>query len=254
MTEQEWMASDDPAAMLVWLTEGHVSAPVKCRRPSDRKLRLFACACFRFLHSFGPMLDPDREAVESAEARADDGVTPMVNRGYWIVLPDAAEAARNAARSAARSTPNPPHVAALLRDIAGNPFEWLHTVGEPRWRTPTVLSLAQAAYEERGRKWKGRSSDHDEETGWIDDGTLDGARLAVLSDALEEAGCGGEVACLDGHMWSDDDASTYPAAHPIACRCKGTRRLPHPLLQHLRSPGPHVRGCWAVDLILGRAA
>jgi hypothetical protein len=41
--------------------------------------------------------------------------------------------------------------------------------------------------------------------------------LAVLADALEEAGCA--------------DAG---------------------LLGHLRSRGPHVRGCWALDLILGR--
>jgi hypothetical protein len=41
--------------------------------------------------------------------------------------------------------------------------------------------------------------------------------LPVLADALEEAGC--------------DNAD---------------------LLSHLRSPGPHVRGCWALDLILGR--
>jgi hypothetical protein len=39
----------------------------------------------------------------------------------------------------------------------------------------------------------------------------------VLADALEEAGC-------------TDEAIT----------------------SHLRSPGPHVRGCWAVDLILGK--
>jgi hypothetical protein len=25
------------------------------------------------------------------------------------------------------------------------------------------------------------------------------------------------------------------------------------LLGHLRSPGPHVRGCWAVDLVLGKS-
>ncbi|HKB40626.1 MAG TPA: hypothetical protein VKD72_29640, partial [Gemmataceae bacterium] len=43
------------------------------------------------------------------------------------------------------------------------------------------------------------------------------ARLAVLADALEDAGC------------SDAD-----------------------LLSHLRGSGPHVRGCWAVDLILGK--
>jgi hypothetical protein len=42
-------------------------------------------------------------------------------------------------------------------------------------------------------------------------------RLPHLADALEHAGC--------------TDAE---------------------LLGHLRSPGPHVRGCWAVDLVLGK--
>jgi hypothetical protein len=42
--------------------------------------------------------------------------------------------------------------------------------------------------------------------------------LPVLADALEEAGC----------------------ADPQ-------------LLGHLRGPGPHVRGCWAVDALLGRS-
>ena len=49
-------------------------------------------------------------------------------------------------------------------------------------------------------------------------GTLDLARLAVLADALEEVGC------------TDAD-----------------------LLAHLRSGGGHLRGCWAVDLILGKS-
>jgi hypothetical protein len=47
-------------------------------------------------------------------------------------------------------------------------------------------------------------------------GELDPHRLAVLADALEEVGA---------------DAG---------------------LLAHLRSPGPHVRGCFAVDLALAR--
>jgi hypothetical protein len=46
---------------------------------------------------------------------------------------------------------------------------------------------------------------------------LDAARLAVLADMLEEAGC----------------------TDPL-------------LLGHLRGPGPHLRGCWAVDLLLGK--
>ena len=47
---------------------------------------------------------------------------------------------------------------------------------------------------------------------------LGNSRLAILADALLDTGC-------------DDEG----------------------LLGHLRSPGPHVRGCWAVDVILGKS-
>ena len=87
----------------------------------------------------------------------------------------------------------------LLREIVGNPFRPVAL--DPAWRTPSVVSLAQAAYEER----------------ILPGGTLDSERLAVLADALEEAGC--------------DNAD---------------------ILSHLRGPGPHVRGCWVVDLLLGK--
>jgi hypothetical protein len=43
-------------------------------------------------------------------------------------------------------------------------------------------------------------------------------RLPLLADALEDAGC-------------TDTA----------------------ILEHCRGPGPHVRGCWVVDLLLGRS-
>jgi hypothetical protein len=42
-------------------------------------------------------------------------------------------------------------------------------------------------------------------------------RLPVLADALEDAGC------------TNSD-----------------------LLGHLRGPGPHARGCWVLDLLLGK--
>jgi hypothetical protein len=48
-------------------------------------------------------------------------------------------------------------------------------------------------------------------------GVLENARLAVLADALEEAGC------------FDAD-----------------------LLGHLRSPGPHARGCFVINLLLNK--
>jgi hypothetical protein len=49
-------------------------------------------------------------------------------------------------------------------------------------------------------------------------GHLDAARLAILADMLEEAGC------------CDAD-----------------------LLGHLRAAGPHVRGCWPLDALMGRS-
>jgi hypothetical protein len=48
-------------------------------------------------------------------------------------------------------------------------------------------------------------------------GTLDTARLTSLADALLDAGCDNEE-----------------------------------LIANCRSDGPHVRGCWAIDLILGK--
>jgi hypothetical protein len=86
----------------------------------------------------------------------------------------------------------------LLRDIFGTPQRPVpRLVG---WRNQDVLTLAQAAIERP-----------------LPTGRLDTARLAILADALEEAGCNRAD-----------------------------------VLEHLRHPGDHVRGCWAVDLVLAR--
>jgi hypothetical protein len=90
----------------------------------------------------------------------------------------------------------------LLRDLLGNLFkqppfntDWLI------WQGGTALKLAASIYGDRQ----------------LPSGHLDQARLAVLADALEEAGC------------TEAD-----------------------LLDHLRGPGPHVRGCFVLDLLLGK--
>jgi hypothetical protein len=87
----------------------------------------------------------------------------------------------------------------LLNEVHGNPFRPVTL--DPAWQAPQVVALAQAAYEQRE----------------LPSGTLGATRLAVLADALEDAGCTGQT-----------------------------------ILDHLRGPGPHVRGCWAVDLLLGK--
>jgi hypothetical protein len=89
----------------------------------------------------------------------------------------------------------------FLREIY-NPHRLLLDPAILAWNDSTVVRLAQTAYEERH----------------LPAGTLDSGRLAVLADALEEAG------------YTDAD-----------------------ILGHLRGPGPHVRGCWAVDLCMGKS-
>ena len=51
----------------------------------------------------------------------------------------------------------------------------------------------------------------------VPEGTLDSDRLAQLAKAIQEAGC------------TNED-----------------------ILSHLRDAGPHYRGCWVVDRILGK--
>lgn len=123
------------------------------------------------------------------------------------------------------------------------------------WITPLFVSLAQGAYDNR-----------------LPSGQLDPEILAVLSDALEDAGCAGErcskcqgrgtyIVQTGKSRVADDNglSSAVTFAECRGCRhCggddarKGTGKIPHPLLAHLRSPGPHWRGCWAVDLLLGK--
>jgi hypothetical protein len=117
------------------------------------------------------------------------------------------------------------------------------------WLTPLVLSLAQGAYDNRNS-----------------DGTLNPEQLAVLSDALEDAGCPTEVkseAVCEGCGGKGYVGVTYlgPNGRDVTeddhCpQCHGNRVIrstsPHPLLAHLRSPGPYYRGDWAVDLLLGK--
>jgi hypothetical protein len=207
MTEAEWLASDDPMRMLAF---------PKANGRSDRKLRLFACGCYRQV--------PDcladertRSAVEVAERHADGlagaGELRVArtakggphNARFWVTRTSAFTAASGALWSPldeATCSFDPvsrhhrfPNALALLRDVYGNPFRpvsvrpaWL------AWNDAAIPRLAQAIYDDRAFD-----------------------RLPVLADALEDAGC------------ADRD-----------------------VLGHLRGPGPHVRGCWALDLVLDK--
>jgi hypothetical protein len=207
MTEAEWLACTDLVPMLEFLEA----------EASDRKLRLFGCACCRQVWE-SLTEDCFRDAVEVAERFADGKASrkelALAKKTSGAALEGAGVTGPRycALGSAWSSTRNPPTAAIyplwvftdeadrkweiqFLRDIFGNPFR--PVTADPSWlawNESTVRKIAQAIYEERAFE-----------------------QLPVLADALEDAGC--------------DDAD---------------------LLAHCRGDGPHVRGCWVIDLLLGK--
>ena len=273
MCNQRWPVGLRPDEMLrpIWVIGG---PPVKVR-VSERALRLFACACCRRVwHELGRDC---RLAVKTAE-RFADGLASESKLGnarsaafareiFSVTLGgdspsrDAVHAAaaaceeptftiRNAmsaadsaslyeARSAGRACTKPFHAARraaraeqaeLLRHFARNPFRMARI--NSAWLTPDVRELALSAFHESGPSCtscggEGRLVDERFAGGYryctdchglaaIAGRVLDPQRLAVLSDGIEEAGC------------DDDD-----------------------ILNHLRSQGPHFRGMWSLDAVLG---
>jgi len=223
MSEREWLDCVDPNLMLKALSG----------RVSDRKLRLFAVACCRHIWHLLP--DPrSRTAIEVAERYAD-GLAGERERAaakaaaagargegalaaYWTVCPNLPGAIGSmcdaAVEAGARNA-----VLSAQRATADQLSAWDAAV--------TIGTREQASFlrEVLGNPFRATTTD-----GWLDwrcglipamaqqmYDTGDFRELPILGDALEDAGC------TDSH-----------------------------LLAHCRSVGEHVRGCWALDLLIGK--
>jgi hypothetical protein len=207
MTEAEWLSLADPAPLL-----DHVRSAV-----SDRKLRLWACACVHRIGSLIPHelghkalavveryvdgLADERELLGIADAFYPCGRYNMTyghpaTRAahcplYREMLGQAATYAVRCCKHGERDTERAAQ-AELLRDVCGNPFHPSEL--DASCRSGTAGQLARAIYEENAFD-----------------------RLPILADALEDAGC-----------------------------------INPEVLIHCRGGGEHVRGCWVVDYLAGR--
>lgn len=209
LTEKSWLACTDPDVMRLFLFG----------RTSDRKMRLFACACARQDRKSSDI--DELKVIEVAERLADglateeevcsarsandafNAAAESVKHAVQDSCDASAAAAGKAAVEAARLVGVPPEhldsiydsaftaelaeLARLMRHIVGNPFR---PYPVPSSWPVDVVHLAEALY-----------------------GGADAA--FALADALLEAG------------------------HPE-------------LAEHLRQEAWHPKGCWAIDVITGR--
>jgi hypothetical protein len=252
VTEQDWLACTEPLLAFEFLR----------RRASQRKLRLFACGYWRWLAQTWKD-ERCKSAVEVAERLADgladgkerEGARAEVQRfqerlrSRWAdnaghtLAAAAASALEGDAWAGARACvidegpvldylrPEGRHSA--LREQRA----WLNLAADmwdhfkrsvARLREPAVQMPEDAAQmaifrDLFGNPFRTMAADPCWRStnvvgitqGIYDDHAFD--RLPVVADALEESGCTNAE-----------------------------------LLAHCRGPGPHARGCWVVDLLLGK--
>jgi hypothetical protein len=204
MTEAEWLACAEPWPMLEVLRD----------KASERKLRLFGCACCRRIWHLLPeqanrdlvaavedcpnvsLPDPKLNAAIDASSQHERKVGN--DRGYWAVkslgrsyskltpLDAAAVVAWLAGRRTDNVATERTSQADLLRDIFGNPFRTL---------PPPPEAIAPLAEEIYAGAWD---------------------RMPLLGEWLQEHG-----------FWAEGEHGLDPNAK-------------------------HVKGCWVVDWVTGR--
>lgn len=242
------------------------------RLKSDRKLRLFACAVTRTTR--GPGREFDRITLEDiataerfadGDATADDLAQARIASDLWCCDRSAHRAAEAAGNFCRAESPTSaalldciagPDPAVTLCGHAGPPFQKFlcaSCIDILAWNDATVPRIARAIYDERA--WD---------------------RLPVLADALLDAGVpaargcihcgfgdyinmnppcdcasrevllhlradGGECPECEGKGWVvNDTGGNVGRGHCVDCHDTG------------RLPAVHGRGCWVIDLVLGK--
>lgn len=219
MTEVEWLTSTDPAPMLAALDQ----------ESSKRRLRLFACACCR--HIWHLLSEKERFIVESVERYAEGQISAQemykvadINPAFGI--PNYVALHSSGSTRAARETASPGawYSAQRVRAFVVDTVRETAGAGGRKAEWQKQVALLRCIF---GSPFRPSRPLPPTVLAWNSNTVVciaksidingDYGQCPILADALLDAGC-------------PDDA----------------------LIAHLRQPGPHVRGCHVIDLILGR--
>jgi hypothetical protein len=234
MTEAEWLACEDPTPLMASLQ----------RNASDRKLRLFAVACRRRIEPILARDRPDRyedgrQAVLTSERYADGRATGEELREAYYAAEfclggDGYQPFRDVACHDRSDLVDMPMK--TLDELLGSEFLRLRDPTDPDHLPLEARKVIEAVERQEmaiqvlflrdifGNPFRRRPKI---KKAWRTDTAMSLARttyeardfsaMPILADALQDAGCD-----------SDD------------------------VLNHCRRDGPHIRGCWVVDLVLGK--
>lgn len=223
MSEADWYCSDDIPAMINYL----IDVKHADRTPDGlRKLRLFACGCCRRAWHLLDSYPEIRESIEAAEGHADGKVS--ISRMRKAIAKTIGISTRQ--RSANHAPVSIGHIASAARCACGaRPHTWLISACEsisfalgfnPAADAKNLANILRCIVNLSLPTPNSQAS-------WITQDCIDFAKaiyisnsfenMHVLSDLLEDAGC--------------DDLS---------------------ILEHCRNCHVHLRGCWVLDLVLGK--
>jgi len=219
MTEEEWRSAEDPAV----LSAGSRKAA------TDRKLRLFACGCCRRFAEFD-QFDSYFEHLESGERLADTNKT---------------KAALKRSRSALQARRSP------LLDVsgAGHSREWL-------WLWLGEVALGDNMFRSFSQAISDASSSNGARREFVKPVVADATHLYrdVFGNpfrpvAFDPSWRTSTAVAIAKGMYDSRDF----AAMPLLADALQDAGCEHAdILDHCRGPGPHVKGCWVVDFVLGK--
>jgi hypothetical protein len=220
MTEAEWLVSDDPCSLL---------QIVRQSKPSERKVRLFNAAICRRFWDYLP--EASQAILSESELIADGAVQKpsddfeLCKRANAVVAPFDRQYPRKQFPSAEVRIQRDAAVAVCYAVIPNELFgaHGYFTDFDPLERRPQS-QIVRDVFGNPFRSlpivgpfwlaWDDRTVPKIAQAIY-DDRAFD--RMPILADALEDSRCGNAD-----------------------------------ILNHCRQPGEHVRGCWVVDLLLGK--
>lgn len=211
VTEAQWLSTANPKPMLLFLAKDG-------KNLHDRKLRLFACACCRRIWHLLPS-DASRQQVATIEDHPE-----MLNDQCSAIEPaNPASSARE--RNALRA------VEYLVRGYANS-----NALG---------IALTVASWTSYGDKAEPFDAERTAQAALVRDIFPNPFRPVP---AIVESWQTSEVKALAREVYEQRDFTRLPA---LADALQGAGCADAEILGHFRSDGPHVRGCWALDLVLG---